>query len=448
MEKWVQNCRLGYVLSQADLTGKTVFVSSYALEIGPNKSTVSHYTNTFKLSPVNKPIGYLEITEEQPAMPEGKNTEYVESNISSWDGFNFNHKSLPQELIDAGYYVERVYRLDGPNSTEIPIKTDCGTNRIEFGTMYSEPGIYTLRMGLRLKDKDGNTVDSLCHVFYILVNEYIQIFELNAKVPQPVAGSFPTEEVVPNGYGYVTTDVDWSYYNEKYDDYYIMPEGMSFEAGKTYECAVQFEAKDGYRFTEDRDDATGFINGVKGDVSVNYSTTRAYVTVKFTVPEIENLDVIFTKDSKPETGSKLTVDIDAMVERSDEFMEAYFNDKVSFQWYLNGSKMHGFTGTSIELLDEYANKSIYVEITYGDNWLESDNLVIAKGTVVTGLRGDVDLDGKVTVMDATSIQLYKAQMMELNDIQLKNADVDNDNKVTVLDASKIQLFKAQLIPEL
>ncbi len=424
------------VLSQADLTGKTVFVSCDAFELGPNSSGANHYTNTFKFSPVNKPIGYLEITEEQPAMPEGKNTGYVESNISSWDGFNFNHKSLPQELIDAGYYVERVYSLDGPSGTEIPEKTDRGTNRIEFGTMYSKPGIYTLRMGLRLKDKSGNTVDSLVHIFYIFVNDYSEIFELSAEVPEPFAGNHPTEQVVPDGYGYVTTDVDWSYYNEQDDEYYIMPEGMSFEAGKTYECAVQFEAKDGYRFTENREDATGFINGIEGVVSVNYSTTRAYVTVKFTVSEKDNLEVIFTKDSKPETGSKLTVDIDAMIELSDEFMEAYFENEISFQWYLNGSKMHGFTDISIDLLSEYAGKSVYVEITYGDNWLESDNLVIAKGTTVSGLLGDVDGDGKVSIMDATAIQLYKAQMLELNDQQLANAEVDDDGKVSVMDATK------------
>ncbi len=65
-----------------------------------------------------------------------------------------------------------------------------------------------------------------------------------------------------------------------------------------------------------------------------------------------------------------------------------------------------------------------------------------------GLLGDVDLDSKISVMDATAIQLYKAQMLELSNEQLKNADVDHDNKVSVMDATKIQMFKANLIPEL
>ena len=38
------------VFMNADLTGKTVFVSAFAYEVGPNNSSVSHYTNTFKLS--------------------------------------------------------------------------------------------------------------------------------------------------------------------------------------------------------------------------------------------------------------------------------------------------------------------------------------------------------------------------------------------------------------
>ena len=220
-----------------------------------------------------------------------------------------------------------------------------------------------------------------------------------------------------------------------------MPEGMAFEAGKTYECAVQFETEDGYRFTENRADATGFINEIKGVISVNYSTTRAYVTVKFTVDEEDNPEVIFTKDSKPETGSKLAVDIDAMVELSDEFMKAYFEDEVSFQWYLNGSKMNGFTDSSIELIDEYATKSIYVEITYGDNFIESDNLVIAKGA----LLGDVDNDSEISVMDATVIQRHVAKIKTLNDDQILRADTDKDKEVSVMDATTIQRLVAKII---
>ncbi len=69
-------------------------------------------------------------------------------------------------------------------------------------------------------------------------------------------------------------------------------------------------------------------------------------------------------------------------------------------------------------------------------------------TVVDVVRGDADLDGEVSVMDATAIQLYKASMAEFGEDNLAAADVDDDGEVSVLDATKIQMFKANLIDEL
>ena len=56
------------------------------------------------------------------------------------------------------------------------------------------------------------------------------------------------------------------------------------------------------------------------------------------------------------------------------------------------------------------------------------------------LLGDVDGDGAVDVVDATLIQRYIAEMIELNAGQLKAADVDGDGEVTVLDATWIQRY--------
>ncbi len=63
-------------------------------------------------------------------------------------------------------------------------------------------------------------------------------------------------------------------------------------------------------------------------------------------------------------------------------------------------------------------------------------------------RGDVDGDGSVTVMDATAIQQYKAELLNLTSSQRKKGDVDDDGSLTVMDATKIQKFKAELIDKL
>ena len=56
--------------------------------------------------------------------------------------------------------------------------------------------------------------------------------------------------------------------------------------------------------------------------------------------------------------------------------------------------------------------------------------------------GDVNLDGKVTVVDATEIQKYIAQSVTLNDTQMVVADVDKNGKITVVDATMIQYYIA------
>ncbi len=52
--------------------------------------------------------------------------------------------------------------------------------------------------------------------------------------------------------------------------------------------------------------------------------------------------------------------------------------------------------------------------------------------------GDVDLDGRVTVVDSTVIQKYVVGMTTLNDTQKSVADVNGDTRINVVDATDIQ----------
>lgn len=61
------------------------------------------------------------------------------------------------------------------------------------------------------------------------------------------------------------------------------------------------------------------------------------------------------------------------------------------------------------------------------------------------LLGDTDLDGEITILDATAIQCYLAYKMELCENSLINADVDEDSKVNIIDATLIQLKVAGLL---
>ena len=64
-------------------------------------------------------------------------------------------------------------------------------------------------------------------------------------------------------------------------------------------------------------------------------------------------------------------------------------------------------------------------------------------TVNGYVRGDADKDGQVTIMDATTIQLYLAQVAV--DMNSANADADLDGDINIMDATTIQLYLANVI---
>ncbi len=62
----------------------------------------------------------------------------------------------------------------------------------------------------------------------------------------------------------------------------------------------------------------------------------------------------------------------------------------------------------------------------------------------TLIYGDLNADGKVTIMDATAIQRHLAELAMLDDVILQCAYIDSDDKVTVMDATAIQRQLAEL----
>lgn len=65
------------------------------------------------------------------------------------------------------------------------------------------------------------------------------------------------------------------------------------------------------------------------------------------------------------------------------------------------------------------------------------------------LKGDVDMDGVITVVDSSLIQMYLADLVNLNEAQIYACKVfENTPDVTILDAIHLQKYIAKLIPEL
>ena len=61
------------------------------------------------------------------------------------------------------------------------------------------------------------------------------------------------------------------------------------------------------------------------------------------------------------------------------------------------------------------------------------------------LKGDSDMDGKVSIIDATQIQRVLAKLTPESSINTKNADTDGNGKISILDATFIQRYLAKLV---
>ena len=102
-------------------------------------------------------------------------------------------------------------------------------------------------------------------------------------------------------------------------------------------------------------------------------------------------------------------------------------------------------------LDErdYIYESVTTPVNPSDETAPAE-VPTSKPTVKPGqsIPGDADMDGSVTILDATRIQRWLADLAPDSDVDFIAANVDGDKDVTILDATHIQRFIAGLINKL
>jgi len=79
--------------------------------------------------------------------------------------------------------------------------------------------------------------------------------------------------------------------------------------------------------------------------------------------------------------------------------------------------------------------------------VENDIKYIVVDAIMDTLLGDVDGDGKISVVDATVVQRHLAEIEILTEEQLVRADTYKDSKISILDATQIQRLLAEIITE-
>lgn len=132
--------------------------------------------------------------------------------------------------------------------------------------------------------------------------------------------------------------------------------------------------------------------------------------------------------------------IEFVADLSDGTQKTFTDDDINVFSY----KIDGYPYT-VKKIDIPGSGIYEVELSYMGQSMTYSVEVLDK----IELKGDVDRDNVVSVMDATLIQAHLAQLLELDAAQLRAADVTYDalnyNTVDIMDATRIQKFVAGLI---
>ena len=145
---------------------------------------------------------------------------------------------------------------------------------------------------------------------------------------------------------------------------------------------------------------------------------------------------------------KATVELDKNVATKIEFSNSYsMNATVTLT--MSQSKVYYYG------VDNLNNGTVAVDLTdaseYIRNFVKSATHMVTNDPVESGVAttslngtiykmGDADNDNKVSIIDATTIQLAVARKIELSEIASQIADFELDSNVSVMDATNVQVY--------
>lgn len=288
-------------------------------------------------------------------------------------------------------------------------------------------------------------------------------------VDAPAVGAHPDFTVTPVGDAFYINGVYWT--DVTTSNSVALKATDVFEAGHKYELEVWLRTNDGYKFRTDADgwiDITATVGGKEAEVVLPGAEIAAILSVTYTLnsPQVVSFVDIGEID-EPKAGNTpdmtahcytngCNVDLVEWYDITDtQRVKLDANSKfVAGRFYrvvvgvaAEGNStfymVDGYNETTGAINGEQANTFG----THDDKYVEfyfdfapckaSDNIML----------GDVDGDGKISVMDATYIQRHIAKLITLDSVGLLAADTDKDGKITVMDATAIQRYLAKLITE-
>ncbi|MBQ2971185.1 MAG: dockerin type I repeat-containing protein [Ruminococcus sp.] len=314
--------------------------------------------------------------------------------------------------------------------------------------------------------KNNKYYARICYAFGDKRREVSHVDVTGVTVPS--VGATPDFTVADTAMYYINgvywTDVTTS-------EHINLKETDVFLAGHTYELEVWLRTHDDYKFKTDSDgwiDITATVGGKNAEVVLPGAEIAAMLSVTYTlnapqvvsfvdigevvepiagktpdmeaycytngcnVDEVSWYDITDSKavkldaDSKFEAGRKYRVAVGVVAEGNTTFyMVDGYNEATGA---INGEQANAFGSHDDKFVEFYYDFA---------PCKASDDIML----------GDVDGDGKVSVVDATLVQRHVAKLTTLELTQLLAADTYKDGEITVVDATTIQRFVAKLITE-
>ena len=242
---------------------------------------------------------------------------------------------------------------------------------------------------------------------------------------------------------YTIGNVRWAMFRK------ILGDDYEFDSGDNVTVAIDVIPKEGYTFYST---VYGKLNGIDSYVTVkNEDGSRSIVfDMTITVPEeykTQDIELSVTEPVagvKPSTTAVCTSGYAISGTPSWTPADTTFKSgtqytvkipvKAEYEWGDISTVTAKVNGKDAKFIAERKTGKIYayyVEYTFD--------------ATKDYLLGDVNGDGKISVLDATLIQKYLAGLVTFSDTQKAAADVNNDESVSVIDATLIQKYIAGLI---
>lgn len=241
---------------------------------------------------------------------------------------------------------------------------------------------------------------------------------------------------------YTITEVRWQLFNK------VLSDDFEFSSGDTVALLIGLAPKEGYELYV----TSGSINGINSSDAFHLTDGRQYLQfeINITAPDEYKTQNIELSVAEPVAGVKPSTTAACTsgyaIPGTPSWTPADTTFKSGTQYTVKIPVTAEFemgdidtvtakvNGKDAKFIAERKTRKIYayyVEYTFD--------------ATKDYMLGDVNGDGKISVLDATLIQKYLAGLVTFSDTQKAAADVNGDGSVSVLDATLIQKYIAGLI---